>query len=136
MTPTIFAGLSVVINIALSLLLFAWLQHVGIAIATSVAAWANALLLAVVLARRGHFKLSAHQYMQNFALLAISAAMGAALWFGAGLVPDILTGEQGLIIQAIVLLGMVGVGAIAYFALVHFSGVQRIGALKRAFKQG
>lgn len=136
MTPTIFAGLSVVINIALSLLLFAWLQHVGIAIATSVAAWANALLLAVVLARRGHFKLSAHQYMQNSALLAISAAMGAALWFGAGLVPDILTGEQGLIIQAIVLLGMVGVGAIAYFALVHFSGVQRIGALKRAFKQG
>ena len=40
-TPTIFAGISVVANIGLSLLLFPSLQHVGIALATSVSAWLN-----------------------------------------------------------------------------------------------
>ncbi|MGV3651632.1 MAG: murein biosynthesis integral membrane protein MurJ, partial [Devosia sp.] len=53
-TPTVFAGVSVVLNIALSLLLFPSLAHVGIAIATSVAAWANTALLAFFLLRRGH----------------------------------------------------------------------------------
>ena len=48
-----------VVNIALSLALFPSLQHTGIAIATSASAWINALMLAVWLARRDHFRLTA-----------------------------------------------------------------------------
>lgn len=136
MTPTVFAGVSVVINIALSLFLFSSLQHVGIAIATSVAAWANAILLAVVLARRGHFVLSGQQYGQSLALVAASGAMGLGLWLVAGATQEILAGKSGALMQAIVLLGMIGVGAIAYFALLHVTGVQRLGALKQAFRRG
>ena len=57
-TPTIFAAISVVVNIVISLALFPSLQHTGIAIATSASAWINALMLAVWLARRGHFRLT------------------------------------------------------------------------------
>ncbi len=48
-TPMRFAIISVVINIAASLLLSRWYGHVGIAMATSLAAWANAILLAISL---------------------------------------------------------------------------------------
>ncbi|UXN75531.1 polysaccharide biosynthesis C-terminal domain-containing protein [Devosia sp. A8/3-2] len=54
-TPTIFAGLSVLANIGISLWLFPSLQHVGIALATTISSWLNAVLLALFLARRGYF---------------------------------------------------------------------------------
>ena len=38
------AGITVLVNIVVSLLLFAPLGHVGIAIATTIAAWVNVLL--------------------------------------------------------------------------------------------
>ena len=56
-TPMRFAIISVVINIAASLLLSRWYGHVGIAMATSLAAWANAILLAISLTRRGHYQM-------------------------------------------------------------------------------
>src|SRR5690606_33839691 len=46
-TPTVFAALSVVANIAISIWLFPSLLHVGIAIATAASAWLNVLLLAL-----------------------------------------------------------------------------------------
>ena len=50
-TPMRFAIISVVINVVASLLLSRWYGHVGIAMATSIAAWVNAILLAISLTR-------------------------------------------------------------------------------------
>ncbi|MEQ9002239.1 MAG: oligosaccharide flippase family protein, partial [Pseudomonadales bacterium] len=44
-TPFRFAVIAVLTNIALNLALFSWMGHVGLALATSAAAWVNALLL-------------------------------------------------------------------------------------------
>ena len=77
-TPTIFAGISVVANIVLSLLLFPSLLHVGIAIATSASAWLNAVLLAVFLARRGHFPLTGAEWRLARPDPRHSAGMAAA----------------------------------------------------------
>ena len=44
--PMMMAGITVLVNIVVSLLLFGPLGHVGIAIATTIAAWVNVLLLA------------------------------------------------------------------------------------------
>ena len=55
-TPMIFAGISASVNIVGSLSLFFVLGHVGIAIATSLAAWTNAILLGATLLRRKHFE--------------------------------------------------------------------------------
>ena len=54
-TPMWFAGVALVVNVVFSLALFPFLAHVGIAIATSLAGWVNALLLGVMLKRRDQF---------------------------------------------------------------------------------
>lgn len=133
MTPTIFAGISVVVNIGLSLLLFASLQHIGIAIATSVSAWINASLLALTLTRRGHFAMSGQQWRQHGAMVGASTILALALWGVAIFATPVLAGAHGFLLQAITLVGAITIGAIAYFAILHFTGVQRLGDFARAF---
>lgn len=55
-TPVQIAAVCLVINVVLSLTLISSLGHVGLAIATSVSSWVNALLLSLVLSRRGLYK--------------------------------------------------------------------------------
>ncbi|MCB1471965.1 MAG: murein biosynthesis integral membrane protein MurJ [Rhodobiaceae bacterium] len=54
-TPMWFAAINAGINIVLSLALFPFLQHVGIAIATTLGGTVNAALLGMTLYRRRHF---------------------------------------------------------------------------------
>src|SRR3546814_6092017 len=56
-TPFRYSVVSVVVNVALSLVLFWQLRHVGIALATALAAWLNAVLLALSLRRFGFCRL-------------------------------------------------------------------------------
>ncbi len=128
-TPTIFAAVSLVINVVLSLLLFDSLKHVGIALATSIAAWANVLLLAIFLARRGHFSLDAQEWRQQLLIGGLTLVMGGALWLAVWLLGPVFDPGYPFLIQALALLVLCVFGAGLYFALVHVSGVQRLGAL-------
>lgn len=134
-TPTIFAGFSVVANIAISLWLFPSLLHVGIAIATSASAWLNVVMLAALLALRGHFRLSRSQWLGQSAILAISLVMGGALWLLAErgrnfLVPGAPFWQQTGVLAVLILFGIV-----TYFTLVHISGTQRLGLLLRRLRR-
>lgn len=51
-TPVKIAIAAVILNLFLNLTLIWWLQHVGLAIATAIAAWFNAILLFIGLVRR------------------------------------------------------------------------------------
>jgi putative peptidoglycan lipid II flippase len=135
-TPTIFAGISVVINIALSLLLFPSLKHVGIAIATSVAAWANAVLLGLWLGRRGHFRLGAGDWRRHALIIGASLLMAAVLWALALPLGPYMTPQAPLIVQLVALGALCVLGAGLYFAAVHFSGAQRLGQLIRLRGRG
>jgi putative peptidoglycan lipid II flippase len=128
-TPTVFAAVSVVINVALSLLLFPTLKHVGIALATSIAAWANVLLLAIFLARRGHFSLDAKEWRQQALILALTIVMGAALYAIVWLLGPVFEPGYAFLIQALALLALCILGAALYFGLVHLTRVQRLGGL-------
>lgn len=135
-TPTLFAGVSVVVNIAISLWLFPSLVHVGIAIATSAAAWINVLMLAVTLALRGYFRLSIAQWRGQFAILLIALIMGAALFLladqgAAHLAPGVPLWRQAGVLFALILFGMA-----TYFTLIHISGTQRLGLLLRRLRRG
>lgn len=134
MTPTIFAGVSVVTNIALSLLLFASYRHVGIAIATTIAAWSNALLLAITLIQRGHFTITARQLRRYVMIIVTSALMGLALWLVAMPLAPYFSGQQGVLVHAATLIGAIIVGALTYFLVLHLTGVQRLGDFARALK--
>ncbi len=135
-TPTWFAAISVFVNIALSLLLFPSLQHVGIALATSVSAWTNTVLLALTLARRGHFAITARQWREQGMIVLVSLALGLGLWGGAAIAAPLLAPAAGLVVQVIALAVLILAGLVAYFALVHVTGVQKLGVLAAGLRRG
>ncbi len=137
MTPTIFAGISVVANIGLSLWLFPSLTYVGIALATTIAAWLNAILLAIFLAIRGHFALTRGEWLNHIKIIAISLLMGGVLYLLARRGAHLLATGSPFLIQAGVLATLVVFGMALYFTLIHFSGAQPLGLLlKRLRKHG
>jgi len=126
LTPTIFAGISVVANIAISLILFPRLFHVGIAIATAASSWLNVALLAGTLALRGSFRLTWLQWRAQLAIAAISLIMGGALWLLADRGATHLATGVPLWHQAGVLAALIGFGSTTYFTLIHISGTQNL----------
>jgi putative peptidoglycan lipid II flippase len=128
-TPTIFAGVSVIINIVLSLLLFPSFKHVGIALATSVAAWANAVLLGVWLGRRGHFTLPAEDWRRHALIIVASLVMAAVLYGLSIPLAPYLSPKAPLIAQLVALGAVCAFGAGLYFVLVHVTGAQRLDVL-------
>ncbi|MHA1553830.1 MAG: murein biosynthesis integral membrane protein MurJ [Alphaproteobacteria bacterium] len=130
-TPMWFAAASMVANVALSLALFPILAHVGIAIATAVAGWLNALLLAVALVRRGHFTVDG-VLLRRLPLLALAAVImgtGVAVCLlpAAGFLADPSTLVRAATLAVLVLIGL------ALFSLsVHVSGaIDLVGMARR-----
>lgn len=113
--PMLFAAAGVAVNISASLVLFYYIGHVGIALATSLAGWVNAGLLWAVLARRGGFTADARLRARLPRILLASAVMGAALWFALSHIGHLFDTELGLPVEAVALAGMVIAGAGVYF---------------------
>jgi putative peptidoglycan lipid II flippase len=134
-TPTIFAGISVIANIGFSLLLFPSLQHVGIALATSIAAWLNAILLGVFLALRGHFSLTLSEWKNHALVIACSLIMGAVLYGLAQHAGPIFASGYSFPMQALSLLIICTYGFVLYFTLIHFSGAQPLGMFIRRLRR-
>ncbi len=134
-TPTYFAIISVVINITLSLVLFPILQHVGIAIATTIAAWSNLILLSITLFKRGHFKVSKHHFYEYLKIIFISIALTALLLGLAFIFDQYLSRQNGFLLQAVALGGVISFGMGLYFIAIHFSKVQDLTQILMAFKK-
>lgn len=132
-TPFRYAVVSVIANIALSLLLFWQLRHVGIALATALAAWLNTGLLALSLRRFGFCHLDDRFRRRLPRILFASAGMGAVLWVGQLAGSGWLAGgyvERAVVLAVLVVLGMAVYGALAFgLGAVHRSDLS--GALRR-----
>ena len=135
-TPLKVAVASVGANVVLSLALFWPLGHVGLALATALAAWLNAGALAVLLRRRAFLSLDERLRGRLPRMLAASLAMGLLLWglaqalapwFGAA-VPQ---GIAGLVL--LVVLGLASYGALA-LAFGAITRAELRGLLKRGPK--
>lgn len=134
-TPMRFAIISVVINIAASFMLSRWYGHVGIAIATSLAAWANAILLAVALRRRGHFKLDDRMKARLPRILVSGVLMGVVLLLGLWLLHDNFSGGASFLTSVWGLTVLVLVGIASYFALAQVSGAMTLTEIRAATKR-
>lgn len=136
-TPMWLAGLNLVINAAGSLILFFWFNsigwqgHVGIALATSIAAWMNAILLWGILATRRDFAVD-RRLVRSLALIIVATlVMGAALvWLMTALGPN-LDRSQLLWERVAALAALIGISAAAFFAIVIGTGVLPVGRLLR-----
>lgn len=114
--PVYYAIIGVVVNVVLSLALVWSLRHVGIALATALAAWINAALLAAALARRGHLVLDAALRRRLPRVVLAAVAMAAVLAPAAGLLDFLLAGGAAGRVAALLILG--GLAALVYFGLV------------------
>lgn len=134
-TPTILAAVSVGINIAMSLALFPFFAHVGIAIATSVSAWVNTIFLAGILIKRGHFAVSTKSLRTHGLIILASALMAFLLWLGADFGAKWINNFSQPLLQVGVFALLLGGGLIAYFALLQMFGVISLQDLKRTISR-
>jgi len=136
-TPMRFAGVSMVVNVALSLGLFylfksyGIMPHIGIAIATTVAGWVNAVLLWTTLARNGQFKFDARLKRNLPLILLASLIMGACVWYGADWGADYLKAQNGLLVQVSALGLLVGLGVLIFGLAVQILGIAHLPSLLR-----
>lgn len=79
-TPVKIGISCVVLNLVLNLALIGPLAHVGVALATSLAAWANAGALAFVLRRHGRWREDARLVSRTLRIGLAAVLMGLALW--------------------------------------------------------
>ncbi|MDB4054829.1 murein biosynthesis integral membrane protein MurJ [Akkermansiaceae bacterium] len=130
--PMIMAGITVLVNIVVSLLLFAPLGHVGIAIATTIAAWVNVLLLARGL--KGLVHVDKAFWTKSLRICMASVAMGALVWGGYQLLGSWFEGAFWKQCTALTLL--IGLGMSVYAVLVLALRATSIAELKAGFRRG
>lgn len=134
-TPMRFAIISVVVNIVGSLILSRYLGHVGIALATSLAAWVNAALLSISLSRQDLFMLDDRSRTRLPRILLSAAVMGAILLAGNEFLRDNYSPMAGFSAAAWGLLALVFTGMISYFAMAHITGAMRLGELRKMLQR-
>lgn len=128
-TPSIYAGLSVVINVGLSWALFPVLGHVGIAIATSVAAWLNVGFLFVTQHRRDYWHLTFDLVQHIGRILLLCILMGVVLWGLALLLGGALSSTSALWMRIGALVMLVSMGGGLYIVAGHIGGVMNLSTL-------
>jgi len=134
-TPFYFSIVMMITNVGISLWLFPTLGHVGIAIATSLSAWINFVLLAATLWFRGQYRPHKTTLSRVMMIVIASAIMGGVLYFAQQTVSS--NGlEGGLLSRAIVVFGLIALSSAIYFAIIIGSGVITRQELKGLTRRG
>jgi len=130
-TPVKVAIVSLATNLVLTLILMQFLAHVGVAIALSAAGWLQAVILMVLLGRRGDFRFDARARANLPRIVAATAGMAAVL-IGLRLVLAPLLGDA-LAWRLTALGGLVAGGLAAFLVLAFAFGVARWRDLRGQF---
>jgi putative peptidoglycan lipid II flippase len=120
-TPVKVAVAAVSLNFVLTLVLMQFLAHVGVAIALSASGWMQALVLLVLLARHGHFRLDSRAIGKIPRIAAATIGMAAILVGLRLALAPALAGPTVLRLAA--LAGLVAAGLVSFGALVLGLGV-------------
>ncbi|WP_421725467.1 murein biosynthesis integral membrane protein MurJ [Bauldia sp.] len=120
-TPMWFAAVALVVNVALSLALFPFLRHVGIALATAIASWVNTVLLAGALHRRGQFILDAGA-LRRLPLIALAALlMGVCLAAAQAFMAPYI-GSPAFVVRAGAVAVLVALGVVVFALFCQWTG--------------
>jgi putative peptidoglycan lipid II flippase len=133
-TPVKVAVVAMAANLCLTLILMQFLAHVGIALATTIAGWVNALTLLALLIRRGHFRFDSRA-RRNLPRVGI-ASLGMALVLAVlhTLLGPALAGQPLVRTGALATLVAAGLASFALLALALGIGDWR-GLLARLRRQ-
>ena len=131
-TPVKVAAAAMALNVALNFALVHPLAHVGMALATAIAAWFNVAALAVILHRRGFFAMNARLRSRAPRILAASAAMAAALLAGERFSRPLATGHWAVLG---VTMGLVALGLAVFLLAAQLLGAARLDEVRRMMKR-
>lgn len=138
-TPMRFALISVAINTVLGAGLFFWLKQqggqgfIGLAIATSAASWANALLLWITLARRGWYRPGPGLLPGLTRAFLATLILTAVIWLMLWQLPAIQAALYGS--KALAAAAMVLAGGVTYASAALLTGAVRISDIRQAFRR-
>ncbi|MFZ4125162.1 MAG: murein biosynthesis integral membrane protein MurJ [Rickettsiales bacterium] len=131
-TPFKIAVLCVVINLILNLTLSIWLAHVGMALATSIAGWVNAILMGYILYKRGIF-VPDMTLKKRLLRMSVSAKI---MVLGVILCNSLLAAfyHEGMVMRTATLSAVIALG-IALYAIMawYFNAVDKE-QIKKLFK--
>jgi putative peptidoglycan lipid II flippase len=134
-TPLYTAIASILVNIALN----AWfvlgtpLAQVGIALASSLSGWLNAVLLGAILMRRGHLVPDRRLNTRALRMAVATLGMGVVLWFALRELARPLGHSD--FAGALALFGLCAVGGAVYLALGAMLGVIRLPELRSLLRR-
>jgi putative peptidoglycan lipid II flippase len=134
-TPVTIAVAMLLVGIGLNFALIPVMGISALAFTTALSAWLNALLLYVILARRGHFRLESWLWSRLLRQILAAAAMAGALYLVREQLDGFFAGSTGR--RLIGVAALVSVGGGVYFALAWIIGAvdkQEILALVRRRK--
>ena len=131
-TPLGIAAGAVLLNLVLSLLLMGWFGHAGIAMATALAAWAQASVMLGVLLRRGRLALDATFRRRVCAIAAATLVMTGVLWLVRLTLSDQPPAAEGA--RAASLAILVAAGLAAFAAALLATGALRLRDVARAWR--
>lgn len=119
-TPMRYAMVSLVVNFLLNLALIFPLQHVGIALATALAAWVNVGQLGHGLMKRNYFQIDNRLKKRSIAIFLSSAVMGLLVWGAALWLDPYMRASQ--VERMISLMVVITFGVVVYGAMMMISG--------------
>ena len=132
-TPMIYAGVSAVINIVLGLYLFHKIGFFGLALATSVAAWVNAICLIWILLKNRNFEPDKRLLSRLPRMTLACAAMAAGLNYLVSIAGSYLTGH---FLKDFFVLGVIcGMGFVIYAAAAALLRAFNMNDIRDALKR-
>ncbi len=132
-TPMIYAGLSAVINIGLGLYLFHTIGFHGLALATSVAAWVNAICLIWILLKDNSFDPDKRLLSRLPRIVLACAAMSVGL---IALAPKAAPYLSGNFLKDFIVLGLIcGIGFVIYAAAAALLRAFNMNDIRDALKR-
>ena len=109
-TPFRYAVVAVAVNLMGSLATFTWMGHVGLALATALSAWSQALLLFYGLVSKGHYQMGRQLLVWGLRAVLCSGLLAVGLWYFSPtdmqwlkMLPSYRAGWLGLMVTAAVL---------------------------------
>jgi len=134
-TPVKIAAVTVAVNIVLTVTLglVLPLAQLGIALATALAGWVNALSLVVMLHRRRHFALDRQARRSLPRIVLAALGMGVVLIAAEHLLAPLFAGR--LVLKLAALAALIGSGLVGYAGLALLFGVADWREVKRRLRR-
>jgi putative peptidoglycan lipid II flippase len=123
------AGISMAANVVLSVMLFTIIGATGIAIATALSGWIGVGLLFTTHKQREGFTFDPIFRRRVLGIVAASGLMGVVVFALVRLLDPWFDPANGLLVQALALCALVGLGLLSYLGAAHLFGAAKFGEL-------